>query len=103
MFPDIKLTSGQYLGPASNVGSALSAKNLKSNGQTVCRSTLWHLNNKEILCPIHQEMCRVFNESITHHLGPNAMEQDFPAENLTPDYNFYDNNHDLNPNHGTLR
>jgi hypothetical protein len=47
-FPDVKLTLGQYLGPVTNVGSALTAKILKSNGQTVCRSTLWHLNDKEI-------------------------------------------------------
>jgi hypothetical protein len=84
-FPDIKLTVGQYLGPATNVGSALTAKILKSNEQTVCRSTLRHLNNEEIHSPIHQEMCRVFNENITHHIGPNATEQDFPAEDLTPD------------------
>jgi hypothetical protein len=47
-------------------------------------------------------MRRVFNESITHHLRPNATEQDFPAEDLTPDYNFYDNNHDLDPDHDNL-
>jgi hypothetical protein len=71
---NVKLTFGQYLGPATNVGSALTAKILKSNGQTVCRSTLRHLNDEEIHCPIHQEMRRVFNESIAHHLGPIAME-----------------------------
>jgi hypothetical protein len=96
-FPDVKLTLGQYLGPATDVGSSLTAKILKSNGQTVCRSTLWHLNNKEIHCPIHQEMHRVFNETITHHLGSNATEQDFPAEDLIPDYDFYDDDHDLDP------
>ncbi len=80
----------------------MTAKILKSNGQTVCRLTLPHLNNKEIHCPIYQEICRVFNESITHHLGPNATEQDFPAEDLTPDYDFYDNDHDLDPDHGNL-
>jgi hypothetical protein len=103
MFPDVKLTLGQYLGPATNIGSALTAKILKSNGQTVCRSTLQHLNNKEIHCPIHQEMRRVFNESIAHHLRPNATEQDFLAEDLTPDYNFDDNNHNLDPDHGNLK
>jgi hypothetical protein len=102
MFQDAKLTLGQYFGPATNIDSALTTKILKSNGQTVCRSTLRHLNNKEIHCHIHQEMCRVFNESITHYLGPNAMEQDFPAENLTHDYDFYDNNHDSDPDHGNL-
>jgi hypothetical protein len=101
-FTDIKLTLGQYLGPATNVGSALTAKIFKANGQTVCRSTLQHLNNKEIHCPIHQEMCRVFNESITHHLGPNATEQDFLAVDLTPDCDFYENDHDLDPDHGNL-
>jgi hypothetical protein len=47
-------------------------------------------------------MLRVFNESITHHLGLNATEQDFPAEDLTPDYDFDDNDHDLHPDHGNL-
>jgi hypothetical protein len=96
----LKVTLGQYLEPSTNVGSALTAKILKSNGQTVCRATLQHLNNKEFHCPIHQEMHRLFNETITHHLGSNAMEQDFPAEDLTPDYDFYDNDHGLDPDHG---
>jgi hypothetical protein len=47
-------------------------------------------------------MHKVFNETITHHLGPNAMEQDFLAEDLTPDYDFYDEDHDLDPDHGDL-
>jgi hypothetical protein len=101
-FPDVKLTLGQYLVPATNVGSALTAKILKPNGQAVCRSTLRHLNDKEIYCPIHQEMHRVFNELITHHLRPNATEQDFLAEDLTPDYDFYDDDHDLDPDHDDL-
>ncbi len=84
-FPDVKRTLRRYLGPATNIGSALTTKILTSNGQTVCRSTFRHLNNKEIHCPIHQEMCRVFNESIAHHLEPNVKGQDFPAEDLTPD------------------
>ncbi len=82
-FPDVKLTLGQYLGPATNVGSALTTKILKSNGQTVCRSTLPHLNDEEIHCPIHQEMRRVFNETITHHIGPNATEG-FSGRRLDP-------------------
>jgi hypothetical protein len=101
-FPEVKLTLGQYLGPATDVGSALTAKILKPNVQTVCRSTLWHLKNEEIHCPIHQEMRRVFNETIAHHLEPNATEQNFLAEDLTPDYDFYDDDHDLDPDHADL-
>jgi hypothetical protein len=81
-FPDVKLILGRYLGPA-DVGLALTAKILKSNVQTVCRLTLWHLNDEEIHCPIHQETRRVFDETIANHLGPNATDQDFPAEDLT--------------------
>jgi hypothetical protein len=47
-------------------------------------------------------MRRVFNEIVTHHLGPNATEQDFLAEDLTPDYDFYDDDHDLDPDHADL-
>jgi hypothetical protein len=47
-------------------------------------------------------MHRVFNETITHHLGPYATDQDFPAEDLTPDYDLYDDDHDLDPDHGDL-
>ena len=76
------------MGPATNVGSALTTKLLKSNGQTVCRSTLRHLNDEEIHCPIHQEMRRVFDETIANHLGSNATDQDFPAEDLSPENYF---------------
>ncbi len=101
-FPDVKLILGQYLGPATNVGSALTTRILKSNGQTVCRLTLRHLNNKDIYCPIHQELRRVFDETIANHLGPNSTDQDFPAKDLTPDYDFYDDDHDLEPDHRDL-
>jgi hypothetical protein len=47
-------------------------------------------------------MCRVFDETIASHLGPNATDQDFPEEDLTPDFDHYDNNHDLDPDHGDL-
>ncbi len=103
MFPDFKLTLGRYLGPATNIGSALTSKILKSNEQTLCRSTLQHLNNKEINCPICQEISRVFSESITHHLGLTATEQDFLAEDLTPDNNLYDNDHDLDSDHSNRK
>jgi len=60
-FPDNKLVLGRYLGPATNVGSALTTKILKSNGQTVCRSTLRHLNDEELHCPIQKELHRSFD------------------------------------------
>jgi len=102
-FPDKKLVLGCYLGPATNVGSALTANILKSNRQTVCRSTLRHLNDKELHCPIQKELHRSFDKSITHHLGPTAKDTDFPAADLTPEYLTYEDDLDLNPNHGDLK
>jgi hypothetical protein len=43
-----------------------------------------------------------FDETLASHLGPNATDQDFPAEDLTPDFDHYDNDHDLDPDHGDL-
>ncbi len=48
-FPDKRLTLGRYLGPATDVGLALTAKILKQNGQYVCRLTLRHLMPEETL------------------------------------------------------
>jgi hypothetical protein len=96
------LILGRYLEPATDVGSALTTEILKLNGQTVCRLALRHLTNKETHRPIHLELCRVFDETVASHLGPNATDQDFLAEDLTPDFDQYDNDHDLDPDHGVL-
>ncbi len=85
-FPDDKLILGRYLGPATDIGSALTAKILKSNGQVVCRSTLRHLNDDERACPVHTTNCKAYYDSIAERLGPTAREDDFPAEDLTPEY-----------------
>ncbi len=91
-FPDDKLTLGRYLGPATDVGSALTAKILKSNGQFVCRSTTRHLNDDERNCITHAEMRKAFDASVYEAIGPAATEDDFTAEDLTPDYEAYDDN-----------
>ena len=55
-FPDDKIVLGRYLGPAIDVGNAMTAKILKENGQIVCRSTLRHLTKEELDNPTHIEM-----------------------------------------------
>jgi hypothetical protein len=99
-FPDDKLILGRYLGPAINTGSALMAKILKSNGVFVCRSTLRHLTDEELDSSVHKDMRRKFDESIEHHLGPAALPQDFPAEDLTPDPTYYDDTNAMDPEYG---
>ena len=44
-FPEAKFQVGRWLGPAIDVGSALTYKILKSNGRVVPRSTIRHLTN----------------------------------------------------------
>ncbi len=63
-FPDDKMILGRYLGPATDIGTAMTAKILKANGQFVCQSTLRQLMQEELDSPVHQEARRKFNESI---------------------------------------
>jgi hypothetical protein len=99
-YPDDKLILGHYLGPATDTGSALTAKILKSNGVFFCRSTLRHLTDEKLSRYIHKEMRRKFDESIEHHCGPVALPQDFPSEDFTPDPAYFDNTNAMNPEYG---
>ncbi len=40
--------------------------------------------------------------TIANHLRPNFADQDFPAKDLTSDFDLYDDDHDLDPDHGDL-
>ena len=102
-YPDPKLILGRYLGPATDVGSALTAKILKANGQFVCRSTLRHLTDDELQCPVHNDLRKAFDRSIDTTLGPAATTQDFPAEDITPDYDAFDADIlDFDPDQGDI-
>jgi hypothetical protein len=81
-------------------GLALMAKILKLNSVFVCRSTLPHLTDEELSSSVHQEMRCKFDESIGQHLGPAALPQDFPSEDLTPDPAFFDDTNAINPDYG---
>jgi hypothetical protein len=99
-FPDDKLILGRYLLPAIDTGLALMAKTLKSNGVFVCRSTLRHLTDEELNSSVHIDMRHKFDELIEHHLGPAALPQNFPAEDLTPDPTYYDDKEAMDPEYG---
>jgi hypothetical protein len=88
-FPDNKLTLGRYLGPATDVGLALTIKILKQNGQYVCRLTLRHLTPKETLCTVQIAAQLHFNTMITECIGRKSVPGDFPVEDLTLEYEHY--------------
>jgi hypothetical protein len=90
LYPDDRMILGRYLGPATDVGSALTAKILKSNGQYVCRLTLRHLTDKELQCFMHKTLHDDFMTSVIGVLGQPAQADDFPAKDMTPDHDHSD-------------
>ena len=89
-YPDDKLILGRYLGPATDVGSAMTMKILKQNGQVVYRSTVRHLTNEELGDEVHTKSRREFDQAIAESHGPAATVEDFPVEDLTPEYEDFD-------------
>ena len=68
----------------------------------VCRLTLRHLTDDELHSPVQLDKRRQCNESVATHLGPASTVWDFPAKNLTPDPDFYDETDPptTDPDHG---
>ena len=62
--------------------------------------TLRHLTDEELHSSVHLDKRRQFDESVTTHLGPASTVQDFPARNLTPDPDHYDDTDPIDPDHG---
>ncbi len=99
-YPNNKMTLGQYLGPATDMGSALTSKILKANGQFVCRTTVQPLDDDELQSSMHQRERQDFNLSVFTHLGPAATADDFEAKDLTPDPTYFDDAHIIDPDYG---
>ncbi|KAL7526268.1 LOW QUALITY PROTEIN: hypothetical protein ACHAXR_003858, partial [Thalassiosira sp. AJA248-18] len=89
-WPNEKLKLGRYLGPSIDVGCAMTAKILKSNGEFVPRSTLRRLTKDEIESAVHADMRTQFMLAITTKLGPGAIASDFPPEDVTPSLERYE-------------
>ena len=87
-WPNPKMELGRCLGPAIDVGSAMTYHILKSNGQVVVRSTVRSLTQAEI--ETERDSRRDFDAEITRRLGPGAQREDFDDIDLTPEYPYYD-------------
>ena len=81
-FPNDNPVLGRYLEPAINVGSAMTAKIMKLNGEVVYFSTYSPLTNAERVNLAHIAMRKDFNESITKKYGRDASPDDFLDMNL---------------------
>ena len=91
-FPDDNPVLGRYLGPAIDVGPALTAKILKANGEVVYRSTYRALTDVERANAVH--VCRrvEFDLNILDKFGPETTPDDFPDLDIpdTPELNPFD-------------
>ena len=91
-FPDDKWKLGRYLGPATDVGSMMTSKILNYNGNYVPRSTFRPLTEAEMANPDEQEARRQFDLHLESSLGKSAVASDFSQDDLTPEYELYEDN-----------
>ena len=88
-YPDGHPTIGRYIGPAIDVGGAMSHKVLKSNGEHVYRTTVRAWTDVEEADPVLTQKRKEFMEELHDRCGPAATVADFPPEALTPEYEYY--------------
>ena len=85
-FPETKFHVGRWIGLAIDVGSSLTYKILKRNGQVVPRSTIRHLTLEKLANPDHISMAKYFDNNIIQKIGVPATENYFDKYYLTPTY-----------------
>ena len=86
---DDKWDLGHWLGPSMDIGPALCAKVLKSNGQQEHRSSYRHLTEDEINSPNEKEKRQLFDRLDEQKLGEAAQSTDFGEGYETPTYEPY--------------
>ena len=82
-FPEDYMVRGRDLGPAIDIGPAMSRKIIKQNGQIVYRSTVRSLTPDEIADPIRIKERDEFDEALKSALGEPLTEEDLAGD---PDY-----------------
>ena len=79
-YPDDKQKLARWLGPSFDVGSAMTAKLLKENGNYAHRSTYRALTADELLNPDMKKRMDAFDQNIVSVMGELAEGKDFPEE-----------------------
>ena len=75
-FPDDNFVLGRYLGPSTDIGTAMTCKMLNIKGSYVHRSTVRALTPDEIADPLEIKEREVFDNAIELKLGPVAKPED---------------------------
>ena len=92
-FPNDAEIIGRYLGPSIDIGPAMTAKILKSNGKVVHCSTFRGLTPDELDDPAMKKEQEEFDENIQKILGPETSKDDFSdlPDIEKPSFDHYDN------------
>jgi hypothetical protein len=91
-YPEPKEKLGRGLGPAIDIGPAMTAKILKYNGQIIYRSTYRAFNRNELEDPKHIDQRAEFDAAIKDKLGSASDTNDIIAmdpDSETPEYDLY--------------
>ncbi|KAL7536194.1 hypothetical protein ACHAXR_006977 [Thalassiosira sp. AJA248-18] len=89
-FPEHDIALGRYLGPTHDVGSMMTAKMLKANGEIVPSSTYRALTPHELERKVHKQMRQRFDTSVHEALGRAAETTGFNEDELTPEWDHYE-------------
>ena len=99
-YPEHKEILRRWLGPAIDIGPAITSKVLKANGQVIYTSTYCALTDDEMANPEEIKACDVFDAAVTSKLGAPIFKNDLPSLDIdaeTPMFELYedDDNHPL--------
>ena len=100
-YPESKLHVGRWLGPATDVGTAMTYKILLPTGGFVCRSTVRAWTPLEEADPVRMAERTSFMTQLNSAIGPACVLDDFPANDLTPEFEPYADTHDEDGFEGT--
>ena len=97
-YPEHKEILGQWLGPAVDIGPAMTSKVLKANGQVIYTSTYHALTDDEMANPEEAKACQAFDTAVATKLGAPMSKNDLAPEGIdadTPTFELYED--DENP------
>jgi hypothetical protein len=94
-FPDSKEWLGRDLGPAIEIGPAMSRKVLKINGEVMFRVSVRGLTLDEMQSPYEQKRCQEYDEAIKVKLGKGMQDHEFKldldfTDFVTPTHDCYE-------------
>ena len=89
-YPNAKPTIGRYLGPVTDVDTAMTHKILLPTGNYVCRDTVrsWTLKEEENVALL--ELRKQFMTQVVDNLGSECVVEDFDPNDVTPDFDYYE-------------